>query len=523
MTLQYRPTLARCLVTVCLLQILVNMFPKATVRHRVVPPTVVVPYLGTSTRMRIVPRSAPATAPLRSRIWPSSEVQAQKHVQTVSQTRGVSKQQSIQEVVESKEGQNLLALIGGEKSGDAVVESSSDSEDCDVVDAAMKAPGATRERLSQARGKRRLRKALTMMAEMTPKLRKVWDQVPSYLELASLSRSSLLQYIRSLGILSELAITSTTDPNIVDADLSAWMNKNFLQGGKPWNGEKAMAAVLAFSPSLCARGTNPLPRCWRTLKGWRKLNPGRSKLNRGHAVWCAIAMKFVRRNRWRVGVMEVLRLYLYLRVSEAFQVRFSDFLAPTVQGLQSWCVKLHPVERGIPSKTGMVDENLALSTPLARTLDPLWKALSKKASTETIMDCSYLDYLREFKQITHELGIEDVVPSESRHSGASIDVARCYRTAVEAQKQGRWQQPKSVKRYEKAGELNRSWACLSEAQRRHFEACEVGIVDTLLRNQLPPDFVHRAKVELGRSKRPSAFCAAAGMGGAAFKASRTSS
>ena len=221
--------------------------------------------------------------------------------------------------------------------------------------------------------------------------------------------------------------------------------------------------------------------------------------------------------------MEVLRLYLYLRVSEAFLVRFSDFLAPTVQGLQSWCVKLHPVDRGIPSKTGMVDENLALSTPLARKLDPLWKALSKKASTETVMDCSYLDYLKEFKQVTRELGIEDVVPSEGRHSGASIDVARGFRTTVEAQKQGRWQQPKSVKRYEKAGELNRSWACLSEAQRQHFEACEVGIVDTLLRGHLPPDFVHRAKVESGRSKRPNVSSAAAGMGGAAFKASRTSS
>ena len=57
-----------------------------------------------------------------------------------------------------------------------------------------------------------------------------------------------------------------------------------------------------------------------------------------------------------------------------------------------------------------------------------------------------------------------VVSYARRHSGPSIDRAQGRRSLQEVQKRGRWRQPKSVNRYEKAGRLGMSVRALASEQ-----------------------------------------------------------
>jgi hypothetical protein len=369
-------------------------------------------------------------------------------------------------------------------------ESSSSSDEPDVIDMAIKATGK-RKRLLKSRGKKRLRKALKFMSEVEPRVAKIWGDVPTYLELASLNRASLEQYLKQLGLLSSSSLCCSMAPQELDKSLSQWMNRTFAVGHRPWQGEKALAALLAFTPTLVTTG---MPRSWRALKGWRKLSPGCSKRPRVYAIWAALATDLARRLHWRMAIGSLIALALYLRIKELVGANCGQLIAPTRQGLENWCLRLHPQEANVRSKVGLFDENLEFASPHAKFLVPALKWLQAQPPDTSILGCSSLDYVREMKTSARRLGMSDLVASEARHSGASIDVAKKFKTLEQCQKLGRWQSLKSMRRYEKAGELARSWTSLSQEQRDHFEECERRLAESLFQGRFPPEKTFVAQV-----------------------------
>jgi hypothetical protein len=136
-----------------------------------------------------------------------------------------------------------------------------------------------------------------------------------------------------------------------------------------------------------------------------------------------------------------------------------------------------------------MDENVTFSTPLGLWMAPLFQHFHQLPKEQVLLQGTYAEHLADFKLATSQLGVPDVQLSETRHSGASIDVAKKHRNIDAVAKQGRWLSVKSLRRYERAGELNRSWNKLSAAQRIYFEKCEEEIAAAVLYGRLPPDLV----------------------------------
>jgi hypothetical protein len=361
-----------------------------------------------------------------------------------------------------------------------------------------------------------VRKALNFMMEIAPKVQQTGMNLPSYLELASVDKPSLKQYLVRLGVLSHSGDFSTLKGEALDKQFVIWMNRTFAAGLKAWAGEKALAALMLFAPEAIQPG---IPRSVRALRGWRKMSPGFSKRPRNWAIWCGLATKMIRQGHWRKGVGTLLAVVLYLRMKELVGLKCGNFLGPTEQGVRYHCIRLHPLEEGMASKTGKLDENLDLSSPLALQLVPAVKTLMRRPCDETVLGCDYLEYYRVFRAAGQALGIAEVVPSEASPSGPSIDLAFKYKTLPEVQKLGRWAAPASVKRYEKSGELNRTWNALSEEQQRHFRDCQQNLATTVLGTTFPKDFVDVKGSASSQRRVP--FSAQAGTASATSKRRRT--
>ena len=85
----------------------------------------------------------------------------------------------------------------------------------------------------------------------------------------------------------------------------------------------------------------------------------------------------------------------------------------------------------------------------------------------------------EFQRLASALGVPQAVPYQARHSGPFIEVALRRRDLATTKKRGRWRTDCSVRRYEKAGRLQKEADRWTAAQRAHFNRSE-GLVEELI-------------------------------------------
>ena len=143
-----------------------------------------------------------------------------------------------------------------------------------------------------------------------------------------------------------------------------------------------------------------------------------------------------------------------------------------------------PGKKAHRSKTGESDERVVLDNPRIKFLEPILEALHNKSPQLHIVDMQYPAFHRLFTQASRDLGL-DLVPYLARHSGASIDRATGFRSLAEVQRMGRWQAPRSVRRYEKMGRLNDTWRSLSVKQQSYFELYERSLIPAVTHGLLP--------------------------------------
>ncbi len=93
---------------------------------------------------------------------------------------------------------------------------------------------------------------------------------------------------------------------------------------------------------------------------------------------------------------------------------------------------------------------------------------------------NYAEYTEVFKKAASRLQCPTVCPYQMRHSGPSIDLADKRRSLEEAQRRGRWAQPRLMMSYERRARLTAEWAKVPEATRRHCEACVPRLGEAIL-------------------------------------------
>jgi integrase len=278
--------------------------------------------------------------------------------------------------------------------------------------------------------------------------------------------------------------------------MTEYFDHLFFEGEESHLGEKILAAVLWLHPNLGKGSAKALPIVRQSLKGWRKLNPPRSRLPLPLLFVKAAAAMLAVTHGGLLALVTVLAFHLYLRPGVALMLCWEQLSPPSrkrkrgevVGNAHRWSVNLHPREWELPSKTGVFDESVLIAdVPEWEWLNDIMsllqsrtreRALGSGRVRESLAGAQCTDFPRGTRvvEVTMELWskafaaacLQLGVPASNvihlyrlRHGGASHDAAEKVRSLEEIQKRGGWRSFCSVARYSKPARLNAQINALS--------------------------------------------------------------
>ena len=266
----------------------------------------------------------------------------------------------------------------------------------------------------------------------------------------------------------------------VDGALVRHLHGLFLAGYGRDKPERLMAGLLHFAPEWGRFGYRHTPRAWRALKGYRLKAPGRSRKAYSLGLWAALAWDLARRGHWLMAVKVMVDLSAYLRPNDGFSMQRRDLVPPVAGVTQCWSLLLYPEERLARSKVGAFDDSIMMDSTYTPWLPDILKEMAVGPPLECPWPFDYTSFSKEFKVSASRIGMNNLVPYQLRHSGASIDSARRLRSLAEIKKRGRWSSDQSVKRYERGAKLGANMMELSRALRDMCDKCERQLEDLFL-------------------------------------------
>ncbi len=138
-----------------------------------------------------------------------------------------------------------------------------------------------------------------------------------------------------------------------------------------------------------------------------------------------------------MGLWTVVTTAAYLRPGEAMALEPLNFVAPTPPAVPLWSILVRPSELEVPSKTFEYDDTVIWDHAHLQwmvTFFEKWHATPVKGP---IWSFTYTELAKEFKSVSTELGLVDLVPYALRHTGASMDALNGWRPLSTIQKRGR--------------------------------------------------------------------------------------
>ena len=185
-------------------------------------------------------------------------------------------------------------------------------------------------------------------------------------EQHSIKKSTMEMYERMMESFKRTAKINPAacTPQQLDKALVKHFDQLYLEGEAPHAGERLWAAVRFLMPAYSSQGRIPLPRAWRSLRGWRRLVPQK---NRRPLPWIAIA--FIARHLALKGGVGMALAWLtmvdaYLRPGECLGLHASQVLPSTQQKhMRSVALLLHPDQIGIAPKVGEMSASLLIRRP----------------------------------------------------------------------------------------------------------------------------------------------------------------
>jgi len=214
---------------------------------------------------------------------------------------------------------------------------------------------------------------------------------------------------------------SISDESKLDLAFNRFLNELFFDGNDIGEATKFLAALIDSRPDCSHKGS--LPRSRRSLQGWHRLDPGRT---RPPIPWEVIAevVLIMLNNQHQLPAFAVLLMFdAYLRPGEALQLRQLDLIRPTSVHPHH-ALNLHPSERMESSKMGLSDESLILDSPATPWMGQILQTIQKHVNSSQLM--FPIDYRRlrdVWEASLMQLGLEKgfAVLYQIRHSGPSYD------------------------------------------------------------------------------------------------------
>lgn len=176
------------------------------------------------------------------------------------------------------------------------------------------------------------------------------------------------------------------------------------------------------------------------------------------------------------------------RASQDAEMRHS--IASVKKVSDQWRAVLFPAVREARSNNLARNETMDFDSQLTPWSREIVEVLSEGPTSEPMFGFSYPEFLQAWRMVLAKMPVH-VVPCQARHSGASLDAARGYRTRKEITSRGRWQSQSSVQLYEKHSRvaqsmtgLDPSWQAFFGGAANRLEALYCG--QTIVQAAVPP-------------------------------------
>ena len=150
----------------------------------------------------------------------------------------------------------------------------------------------------------------------------------------------------------------------VDAVIVLYLNMSYSEGRPVSDGEVLLAGLLFFQTQYGKLRGQKLARSWRALKGWRKRAPTRSRRPLPRMIWSGVCWEMVRNKKPLMAIHILMMIVTYCRPGELLQSVREDLIRPMHGVASDWSLFLHPVQRGVPSKTKSYDDTIDLKNQI---------------------------------------------------------------------------------------------------------------------------------------------------------------
>jgi hypothetical protein len=270
-----------------------------------------------------------------------------------------------------------------------------------------------------------------------------------------------------------------------DITVTRYLNNLFFGGEGAYAARTALYG-FAYHRALNLRDPCELPLSRASLRGYGQAAPERQRDPMPWEACCLIAAWLARR-AWP-GDLAAARAFVvefdgYLRPSETLGIRAIDITvlrhrASLPYGKVSVTLAPFRHDDGDPvaptTKSGDYDDTVLFGDPASCTAQRafvagvLMRAKAEAPALGRVFPLRLFDLELKFKQAVTALKLNRLqcTPHCLRHGGPSTDFALGYRSLADIQRRGRWHAQASVKRYEKAGRLNKQVALLTADQLR---------------------------------------------------------
>ena len=238
-------------------------------------------------------------------------------------------------------------------------------------------------------------------------------------------------------------------------------------------GEKLLAGLSHRTPNHAGSLSSKFPGASRSLKGWRRLFPARTRPPLPFFGVLLIAAQLIQQGVPQMALAALVGFSCYLRPSELTGLRVGQVVLPQNQshrGFRQVSLVLHKFDGLTPGKTGHFDESMKLdsSWTMPWIVVQMEMLLGGRAPFEPLWNFKHADFVREYLRAARRLGLEQRQMTTAvyglRHGGASHDTVAQLRTFQEVKERGRWATDASVFRYRKASVAQNELSKIPQAQ-----------------------------------------------------------
>jgi len=250
---------------------------------------------------------------------------------------------------------------------------------------------------------------------------------------------------RTYAALHQLELSS---PDAVDLSLARYLDVLFSVNRDVNEAQKLYAAWCALYPAYGRLGTHRLPRVLRTLKGWNRRAPPKTRVPLPFVFMMGIAFEMATSGSPVAAVALMLAFTAYLRPSEGFKLKGVDLVRPRPPLSTCYALNLHAEEHSSASKVGARNEALLLDDPDLSFLGPCLDSI-RRQDLEPLLPIRYRDFVTAFRLAQGRLNLPVwFIPYQARHGGPSHDMRLRRRSLLEIKMRGRWASDSSLRRYE---------------------------------------------------------------------------